>query len=385
MRGSQDRATALVSYIVSTTGERLSVEQPLWRANDGSHLNLSPGTGLSLSQIDSREHSLWRYASAIRLDRSARVSLGEGWTPLIVRRWRQRSIHFKLEFLQPTGSFKDRGASVMMSYLRSVGVSTILEDSSGNAGASIAAYAAAGGLRARILVPADAPVGKLQQIAAAGAEVVPIAGNRQDVSNAALRESEHYFYASHNWQPFFLEGTKTLAFELWEQLDAEVPDAVIVPLGYGSNVLGLSYGFAELQRRGAIDHGPRIYAVQAANCAAFGTIWRSGGDEWLPFDPKPTVADGIASIKPVRIREVLSAIRTSGGSVIMVSEEEIVAGMKAILATGLYVEPTSATAAAALEALIAGGSISPSDRVVVVLTGHGLKAPARVDEMLKST
>ena len=161
---------------------------------------------------------------------------------------RARRSLYKLDFMMPTGSFKDRGMTVMVSYLKSRGLDHVLEDSSGNAGASLSAYAAAAGMRCRILVPETASYPKIAQIAACGADVVTIQGSRQDVAEAALAMSAEIFYASHNWQPFFVEGTKTLAYELWEQLGFRAPDNVVVPVGYGSNVLGCERGFAELLR-----------------------------------------------------------------------------------------------------------------------------------------
>src|SRR5438270_12916625 len=179
----------------------------------------------------------------------------------------------------------------MLNHLLEVGVGPIHEDSSGNAGASIATYAAAAGIPCRIYVPATAPRAKLVQIAASGADVRPIPGTRQDVTEAALAATGESFYASHNWQPFFIEGTKTLAFELWEQLGFRVPDNILVPLGYGSNVLGLERGFDELERNGEIGRRPRLFAVQAANCAAVGAAWNAGADDYVAFAPAPTAAD----------------------------------------------------------------------------------------------
>jgi threonine synthase len=369
------------AYVSSSTGEHFQVGRPLWRAPDGAHLNLTPGPGLTPGQINAAERSLWRYAAAIRVA-GERISLGEGWTPLLRRDWNGAPVQMKLDYMAPTGSFKDRGMSVMLTYLRNAGLEAILEDSSGNAGASMAAYAAAGGMRCRILAPAAAPKGKIAQIAAMGADVLLVEGSRQDVAEAALREAETCFYASHNWQPFFLEGTKTLAFELWEQLGFEAPDAVVVPLGYGSNVLGLRLGFEELVQSGAIARCPRIYGAQAANCAAFGAAWQSGVDHWVPIEPKPTVADGIASVRPVRMREVLCALRDSGGAVVVVSEGEIAQALSDLVGRGLYVEPTSATAAAALGRVQVDGRVGNGESVVLVLTGSGLKAPELISEIL---
>src|SRR5207244_10640056 len=179
---------------------------------------------------------------AVALAAPPRISLGEGWTPLVLRDWQGANVHFKLESQMPTGSFKDRGTAVMLNHLLEVGVGPIHEDSSGNAGASLATYAAAAGLPCRIYVPATAPRAKIVQIAAAGAEVRAIPGSRQAVTEAALAATGESFYASHNWHPYFIEGTKTLAYELWEQLGFAVPDNILVPTGYGSNILGLDRG-----------------------------------------------------------------------------------------------------------------------------------------------
>ena len=150
---------------------------------------------------------------------------------MVAREWDGAHVLFKLESQMPTGSFKDRGTAVMLNHLLEVGVGRIHEDSSGNAGSSIATYAAAASLRCRIYVPATAPRGKVVQIAASGAEVRAIAGTRQAVTEAALAATGESFYASHNWHPYFIEGTKTLAYELWEQLGFRVPDNVLVPTG----------------------------------------------------------------------------------------------------------------------------------------------------------
>jgi threonine synthase len=346
---------------------------------------LAPGGGLRRSDIAASEAALWRYAAALSVRSPPRVSLGEGWTPLVRRDWRGVEVCFKLETLMPTGSFKDRGTAVMINHLLEVGVGPIHEDSSGNAGASIATYAAVAGIPCRIYVPAAAPQGKLIQIAVTGADVRAIPGTRQAVTDAALRATGESFYASHNWQPHFIEGTKTLAFELWEQLGFRAPDNILVPTGYGSNILGLDRGFDELERSGEINARPRLFAVQAANCAAFAAVWAAGGDQFMPFSPAPTVADGIASPKPVRVAEVVRALRRSNGRVVAVLEEEIAPALAALGRLGLFVEPTAATAGAALTRLLSDGTIGPEQTTVVVLTGSGLKAADRVGELLGLT
>ena len=277
----------------------------------------------------------------------------------------------------PTGSYKDRGTAVLLNYLKQSGITEIIEDSSGNAGASYAAYAAAFGLTARILVPARAPKAKKAQIAAMGARVEVIEGTRQTVSEAALAASEEIFYASHNWQPYFIEGTKTLAFEIWEQSGFSVPDNIVVPLGYGSNVIGLYLGFQELTASGEIDRMPRIFGAQAANCAALFAAWKAGGVD-TPFDAGETIADGIASEKPVRVSDVMVAVRESGGGIEVASETEIAAAFNAFAGRGFFVEPTSATAGAVFDKILRSGRVQKSETTVLVLTGHGLKAMEKI-------
>jgi threonine synthase len=343
---------------------------------------LAPGRGFARSEIASGEPSLWRYAAALALSGPPRVTLGEGWTPLVQHDWQSAEVHFKLESQMPTGSFKDRGTAVMINHLLELGVGPIHEDSSGNAGASIATYAAAAGIPCRIYVPAAAPRAKLVQIAVTGADVRAIPGTRQDVTEAALAAIGDSFYASHNWQPFFIGGTKTLAFELWEQFGFRVPDNILVPAGYGSNILGLDRGFDELEKSGEVTIRPRLFAVQAANCAAFAAAWSAGEDRFVPFVARPTIADGIATPKPVRIAEVLSALRRSQGGVVAVAEEEIAPALAALGRRGLFVEPTAATAGAALTRLLHDGTITADQSTVVVLTGSGLKAADRIGELL---
>jgi threonine synthase len=376
-------AREAVHYVDPSTGRTYPTTEARWCGEDGHYLNLEPAPGLGRRDIETSRHSVWRYAKALLGGEEHAVSLGEGWTPLVAGEWGGAPVRYKLDFMMPTGSFKDRGMTVMVSYLRSRGVDRVLEDSSGNAGASLSAYAAAGGLSCRILVPETASYPKIAQIAACGADVVTIPGSRQDVAEAALRQSAEIFYASHNWQPFFVEGVKTLAYELWEQLGFLPPDNVVVPLGYGSNVLGCDRGFGELFSRGEIDARPRLFGVQAANCAPYHAAYQAGVERLVPAAIAPTIAEGIASAKPTRVVEVLRAVRESGGAVVAVDEAEIVEALRALAHRGFYVEPTSAAAAAGLTRLQASGAIRPSETTVLVLTGSGLKASAAIGDLLK--
>ncbi|HVC64980.1 MAG TPA: pyridoxal-phosphate dependent enzyme, partial [Candidatus Dormibacteraeota bacterium] len=211
--------------------------------------------------------------------------------------------------------------------------------------------------------------------------------SRQDVAEAALRQTtdprDPIFYASHNWQPFFVEGTKTLAYELWEQAGFRAPDNVVVPLGYGSNVLGAERGFDELVRIGEIARRPRLFGVQAARCAPYAAAFRAGVEHLVASEIAPTLAEGIATAKPTRVVDVLRAVRETGGSIVAVEEAEIVPALRDLARRGLYVEPTSAVAAAGLSRLLSSGVIRPQEYTVLVLTGSGLKASATTGELLK--
>ena len=188
--------------------------------------------------------------------------------------------------------------------------------------------------------------------------------------------------AGHNWQPFFLQGTKTLAYELWEDLKFNAPDNVVIPTGAGSNILGCDIGFSELLRRGEIPSLPRLFAAQPMNCAPLHASFRAGSDDLVPVEARPTIAEGASIAKPVRAREVLAALRRSGGSTVAVSEAEIEKALFELSRIGLYAEPTSALAAAAFTRLLEYGIIRPTETTVVVLTGSGLKTTRRVGELM---
>ena len=370
------------AYVDPRTGRRWPIDEPRWRSDDGFPLMITPLAGIGRGDIATGLRSLWRYGASFPIPIAEPVTMGEGWTPLVEHGWRGGRAHFKLEWFAPTGSFKDRGASVMVSTLRQQGVTRILEDSSGNGGAAIAAYAAAGGMAAKILVPAYTQPGKTVQMRAYGAEVELVPGTRQDTSDAAERQAGGIFYASHNWQAFFLQGTKTLAYELWEDLGFTAPDNVLIPTGAGSNVLGCDIGFDELLRRGEIARRPRLFAVQPVNCAPLHASFTTGAEDFVAVETRPTIAEGTAIARPVRTREVLAALRRSGGGTVAVTEDEIVEAAIDLARSGLYAEPTSASAAAGLSILLARGAIRPEQTTVVILTGTGLKATQRMGELM---
>ena len=371
-----------VCYYCLECTQSYPLETPLWCCpKDGSPLELSQGKGLGRDDINTAINSVWRYGTALSLVRKP-LTLGEGSTPLTEVVWEQCVVHFKLENLSATGSFKDRGAAVLTAYLRECGISAIAEDSSGNAGAAMSAYAAANGLACRIYVPAQASPAKIIQIASSGADIIRIGGSRHQVAEAAINQSDGYFYASHNWQPFFLEGTKTLAYEIWEDFGFYPPDNIVIPVGGGSSLLGLFIGFSELLAREEINKLPRLFGIQAEACAPLHTAYQAGREDILPISTSPTIAEGITLAQPIRAKQILQAIRTSRGGTVSVSENEIKESIQRLGKRGFFVEPTSAVAVAGLNNLTKSGIVGPTETTVVVLTGSGLKSVSAIEKLL---
>lgn len=369
-------------YIDPRTGTTFPLDQPRWCGPGQAPLLLTPLPGLTREGIDTSTRSLWRYRDAFPFAVKDPITMGEGMTPLVPKTIAGVPVLLKCEWFNPTCSFKDRGASVMLSLLRSQGVEHVLEDSSGNGGAAISAYAAAGGMAATIMTPASTSPAKTVQMRAHGATMELIPGSRQDTADAAVARSGSVFYASHNWHPFFLHGTKTLAYELWEDLGFRPPDNIITPCGAGSNVLGCEIGFSELLRAGQIDFLPRIFAAQPANCAPIAAAFMVGADEAVPTTISPTMAEGTAIAQPVRMREVLGALRQTRGGVVTLTEAEIADATLDLARIGIYVEPTCAQAAAAFAKLLETGTIRPEQTTVLVMTGTGLKATPRIAGLL---
>ena len=373
----------LPDYIDPRSGATFPLDQPRWCGPDHAPLLLTPAAGPDArSRSTPRTRSLWRYRAAFPFQVDNPITLGEGTTPLIPRTVAGVQVLLKCEWFNPTSSFKDRGASVMLSLLRAQGIGHVLEDSSGNGGAAVSAYAAAGGMAATIMAPASTSPAKTVQMRAHGATVELIPGSRQDTADAAVARSASIFYASHNWHPFFLHGTKTLAYELWEDLGFRAPDNVITPCGAGSNVLGCEIGFSELLRPA------RSTACRASSPPSRRTARRSPPPSW-PGRMKrcrptitPTIAEGTAIAQPIRMREVLGALRETRGGAVTLTEAEIAKATLDLARIGIYVEPTSAQAAAAFAKLLETGTITPEQTTVLVMTGSGLKATPRIAELL---
>ena len=332
--------------------------------------------------IDTGKRSLWRYAAALPVDVADPITMGEGCTPLVSRDWRGATALFKLEWFSPTGSFKDRGASVMLSILRAPGCDAAFwRTAPETAGRRSRLMRRPAALRRRFSSRPPRLPDKIVQMRAYGAEIELIPGTRQDVSDAAEREAATIFYAGHNWQPFFLQGTKTLAYELWEDLDFNPPDNVIIPTGAGSNILGCDIGFSELLRRGEIARLPRLFAAQPENCAPLHASFMAGSTISSQSKSRPTIAEGASIAKPVRAREVLAALRRSGGATVAVSEAEIEAACSNSAGSASMRSRPRLSPPPRSQSSSERGVIQPSETTVVVLTGSGLKTTRRVGEL----
>lgn len=345
-----------------------------WRCPCGGAWEAEERTDFDPALIDGSERSVWRYRNLYGLDfETPTVRLGAGGTPLLSVTLDGREVQVKPEYFSPTGSFKDRGTEVMINILAHQGATHVADDSSGNAGASVAAYAARAGMRAEIFVPAYASPSKQAQIAIYGAEVQPIPGPRQNAKLAALEATKRgVVLASHAYHPGFLLGQQSVAWELWEQLGRRAPDWYVVPVGQGVHLLGVWLGFKRLQAAGLVERVPRLAAVQAELLAPLADAYEAGLDTVPGIEPvRPSIAEGLAIAAPVRGRRLLEAVRESGGTCVTVSEEAIRAGQRKMARQGMYAEPTSSVVVAALPEVcsLAG----PDEIIVLPLTGSGLK------------
>ncbi len=300
------------------------------------------------------------------------ISIGEGNTPLIDTDMNGIQIFLKCEHLNPTGSFKDRGTAVLVSALTAAGVREAVEDSSGNAGASFAAYAARAGIQAKVFVPDYTSGPKCGQIEAYGADVVRVPGPRSATSNAVLEEmARGVVYASHAYLPHGLAGMATLAYELYEQLGT-TPGSVLMPVGQGSLLLGVYRGFNAMVNAGVIERVPQIIGVQALACAPLHARFTAGLEALEGVREGETIAEGIRILRPHRADAIMDAVKSSGGRVIAVDEDAIRSGYGALGRLGVFVEPTSAVVWPALQEVL---DVLPKP-VVAVLTGSGYKSLA---------
>jgi threonine synthase len=354
-----------------------------WRCTCGGPFDLlTDRSTFPRHAIDRRPPTMWRYREAMPFAPDdpviGTISMGEGMTPLVAHPPDAGGLLLKLEFLSPTLSFKDRGAAVLVAKALELGATELVADSSGNAGTAISAYAARAGLPCTVFVPGGTSAKKLAQMQAHGAAVVEVAGTREDTAAAAIAsvEERRAFYASHVYSPWFYEGTKTYGFEVCEQLGWSSPDLLVLPVGNGTLVLGVARAFDELLAGGVIDRLPRLLLVQASACAPIARAFRADTDRVEPVRNEGTIAEGIAIAAPARGERILEVVRRYGGDVVAVGDDEIRESVAALARRGLYVEPTAAAPLAGVMRNLEESRAPRGDRVVVPLSGAGLKTAA---------
>ena len=295
-------------------------------------------------------------------DRHEAVTLGETETPLLPLVIEGSRFYLKMEDRQPTGSFKDRGAKRLIGELAYLGIDRVAIDSAGNAGAAVAAYAAAAGMACRVYVPDDISAERVRQITAYGAEVVRVPNGRMNAGSTLRAELGSDYYASHVYNPLFADGIKSMAYEIYHQLGDAVPDYIFVPIGNGSLLLGLYQGFAELGRL------PHFVGVQSTKCAPVVEAFHD-----LPETPrKNTIAETIRVGAPQRLEDILKALRRSGGDAVAVEDSDILKAAKKFNRRGIYAELTAAAALAGARAFFADG-MPDNYRTVIPVPGSGLK------------
>jgi len=325
--------------------------------------------------------SVWRYKNILPSSSRNAVSLGEGGTGLspsvrLSDRLGIDEVYFKNEGQNPTGSFKDRGMTVAITRAVELGAKTVVCASTGNTSASMAAYAARAGLKAVVLIPAGKITkGKLLQAIVHGARINQVSGNFDAALEKARRMAQSgKLYLVNSLNPYRIEGQKTLAFEIWEQLQHTIPNAIIVPVGNAGNISAIWKGFWELRKLGITNRTPRMIGVQASGAAPIAVAYAKGESQVVPWKHPETSASAIRIGAPASWKKALRAVRNSGGTMLTVSDNEISRAQR-LLANheGIFAEPASSASVAGLAKAAKLRLIKPHERVVCVITGHGLK------------
>jgi threonine synthase len=327
--------------------------------------------------LTSAVNSMWRYAPALPVRaQTSIISLREGMTPLLQLR-RTNGFWLKDEGLNPTGSFKARGLSCAISMCVELGIKAIAIPSAGNAASALAAYAAAAGIEAHIYMPADVPQANFIECKAYGAKVTLVDGLISDCGRIVAEKckTEGWFDISTLKEPYRIEGKKTMGYELAEQTNWSLPDAVLYPAGGGVGMIGMWKAFAEMEALGWIgSKRPKMIAVQAEGCQPIVRAFEQGAEASQFWEGASTVAAGLRVPKALGDRLTLAAVRQSGGTAIAVSDRELMdAGIRLASNEGIFAAPEGAACVAAAERLVRDGFLKPDDQVVIYNTGSGLK------------
>ncbi len=325
--------------------------------------------------------SVWRYKNLLPSSRRSAVSLGEGGTPLspsvrLKDQWGLYDVYFKNEGQNPTGSFKDRGMTVAITRAVELGARTVICASTGNTSASMAAYAVRAGMRAVVLIPAGKVAkGKLLQAVVHGARIQQVSGNFDAALEKARKVAQNRkLYLVNSLNPYRIEGQKTLALEIWEQLHHTVPNAIIVPVGNAGNISAIWKGFWELRKLRLTNRTPRMIGIQASGAAPIAAAYAKRQSRVIPWKHPQTSASAIRIGAPASWKKALRAVKDSGGTMLTVSDNEISRAQR-LLANqeGIFAEPASSASVAGLAKAAKLGLVKPRDRVVCIITGHGLK------------
>jgi threonine synthase len=342
----------------------------------------SAGQDLTSGKLAARERSLWRYRELLPLPKDAEpVSLGEGGTPLLPSKTLGPELDVDLwikdESLNPTQSFKARGMSVAVSMAKYLGAEKLAAPSAGNAGGALAAYAARAGIEAHICMPRDTPRANIIECRELGAHVTLIEGLITDCGAeiARRKEKEGWFDLSTLKEPYRIEGKKTLGYEIAEQLNWKLPDAILYPTGGGTGLIGMSKAFAEMEEMGWIDNKrPRMLSVQASGCAPIVRAFESGDKFAAEFSNAHTVASGLRVPKAIGDFLMLDILRKSNGGAVAIDDDEMIRAVREVGSKeGLFVAPEGAACFVALKKLRACGKIDIDERVVIFNTGSGIK------------
>ncbi len=367
-----------MKLVEHNNNESFSINDAIWISPNGNLLDIEFDAKFNLQKIKNAYPNLWRYEDAIAINQQEGiVSLNEGFTPIEKIKLNKKEVFIKHEQLFSTGSYKDRGATTLISKAKQLGINKIVQDSSGNAGCAIAAYAAKAQISCDIYLPENTSNSKISQMLAYGATINKIKGDRNDTSIAAWEAAKNIYYASHCYNPWFFEGTKTFAFEVCEQLGWKCPDSLVLPAGNGTLIIGSFIGFNQLLKAGIINKMPKIIAVQSdACCPLFDAFFdiKTSNNKYS----SNTIAEGIAIINAPRANQILNAIKVTNGTFIKVSEEEIKNAWIKIASMGNYIEPTSAATIAGLEKYILG---SFDEIIVSLFSGHGLKSKSIIEQI----
>ena len=319
-------------------------------------------------------NGMWRYRDV--LPSVDPVTLGEGWTPMLPSR-RYPNVFLKEEGANPTGTFKARGLAMAISMLRAYGVKKVAVPSAGNAGGAVAAYAAAAGMEAHIFMPKDVPLANQVECIAYGAHMTLVDGLISDCARmvAERKQENGWFDLSTLKEPFRVEGKKTMGYELVEQLGWEYPDVVFYPTGGGVGLIGMWKAFEEMEELGWVTgRRPKMIAVQAAGCSPVAKAYDQGAAVSEMFANASTFASGLRVPKPYGDYIILDSVRKSHGTVVALSDAELLASLRDWASTeGILLSPEGAASTAAYDHLLASGFLKPSDRVVLFNTGSGNK------------